>query len=123
MSYQAWQRDYAGDPSVIGSTFVMNTHPVTVVGVTPQAFYGDRMSERPPDFLSSHLAGAGSGFYAVRNIPDLGWLYLIGRVKPGTAMASLQAKSERPAAAVTLSAAGVPDRNTAKSIWPRLALY
>ena len=60
MSYQAWQRDYAGDPSVIGSTFFMNTHPLTVIGVTPEAFYGDRMSERPAGLLSSHLPGAGS---------------------------------------------------------------
>ncbi len=92
MSYQAWQRDYAGDPSVIGSTFFMNTHPLTVIGVTPEAFYGDRMSERPPDFFLPISQEPALGIYGARNNPYLGWLYLIGRVKPGTAMASLQAK-------------------------------
>jgi macrolide transport system ATP-binding/permease protein len=92
MSYQAWQRDYAGDPSVIGSTFFMNTHPLTIIGVTPEAFYGDRMSERPPDFYLPISQEPTLGFYAVRNRPELGWLYLIGRVKPGTAMGPLQAK-------------------------------
>jgi macrolide transport system ATP-binding/permease protein len=36
MSYEAWQRDYAGDPSVIDSTFFVNTKPVTLVGVAPK---------------------------------------------------------------------------------------
>ena len=92
MSYRAWQRDYAGDPSVIGSTFFMNTHPITVIGVTPQAFYGDRMSERPPDFFLPISQEPALGIYGARNNPYLGWLYLIGRVKPGTAMGPLQAK-------------------------------
>jgi macrolide transport system ATP-binding/permease protein len=92
MSYQAWQRDYAGDPSVIGSTFVMNTHPVTIIGVMPEAFYGDRMSERPPDFYLPISQEPKLGIYAVRNKPEVAWLYLIGRVKPGTAMGPLQAK-------------------------------
>ncbi len=92
MSYQAWQRDYAGDPSVIGSTFFVNTHPLTVIGVTPEGFYGDRMSERPPDFFLPISQEPALGIYGVRNNPYLGWLYLIGRVKPGTSMGPLQAK-------------------------------
>jgi hypothetical protein len=30
MSYQTWQRDYALDPSVVGSIFVLNSNPVTI---------------------------------------------------------------------------------------------
>ena len=29
---------------------VVNTHPVTVVGIAPPGFYGDRMTSTPPDF-------------------------------------------------------------------------
>ena len=50
MSYEAWQRNYAGDASVVGSTFWMNTKPVTVVGIAPKGFYGDRLSITPPEF-------------------------------------------------------------------------
>jgi MacB-like protein len=42
MSYQAWQRDYAGDASIIGGAFWINTRPVTIVGIAPPGFYGDR---------------------------------------------------------------------------------
>src|SRR5882757_6977925 len=50
MSYDTWQREYAGDTSVIGSTFWVNTKAVTVVGIAPQGFYGDRMSNTPPEY-------------------------------------------------------------------------
>ena len=50
MSYEAWQHEYAGDTSVVGSTFWVNTKPATVVGIAPEGFYGDRLSSTPPDF-------------------------------------------------------------------------
>lgn len=92
MSYGIWQRDYAGDPSVVGSTFWINTKPVTIVGIAPAGFYGDRLSTTPPDFFlpidcMESLAGT-----AYANDPDVRWLYLIGRVKPGVQLGSLQAK-------------------------------
>ena len=92
MSYQAWQRDYAGDPGVIGSTFYMNTHPVTVIGVTPQSFYGDRLSEMPPDFYLPISQEPTLGFYSSRDKPFLSWLFVIGRIRPGVAMGPLQEK-------------------------------
>ena len=39
-----------GDPAVVGSTFWVNTKPVTIAGIAPQGFYGDRLSSTPPDF-------------------------------------------------------------------------
>src|SRR3954469_14757948 len=43
MSYDAWEQDYAGDPSVVGSAFYINAQPATVIGVAPKGFYGDRI--------------------------------------------------------------------------------
>src|SRR4051812_6902564 len=31
VSYDAWQQDYAGDPSLVGSAFYINTRPVTII--------------------------------------------------------------------------------------------
>ena len=36
--------------SVVGSTFWVNTKPVTVVGIAPKGFFGDRLSSTPPEF-------------------------------------------------------------------------
>jgi predicted permease len=93
MSYQTWQSDYAGDPSVIGATLYLQSQPVTVVGIAPPAFYGDRISANPPAFwipLSAEplLSQANS----ILHQPIACWLYLIGRVRPGTATGPLQQK-------------------------------
>jgi macrolide transport system ATP-binding/permease protein len=92
MSYATWQHDFNGDPSVVGSSFVLNTHPITIIGITPPSFYGDRMNEMPPSFFLPIAQEPELGLYQVRNKKSVGWLYLIGRVKPGTNVAALQSK-------------------------------
>jgi len=92
LSHAAWQRDYALDPSVVGSTFVLNSHPVTIIGVTPPSFYGDRMNAAPPDFFLPLAMEPLLDTAALLHRPELHWVYLLGRVKPGTALAPLQAK-------------------------------
>jgi predicted permease len=95
MSYQTWQRDYAGDPSVVGSTFVLNTYPATVLGITPPGFYGDRMTDTPPDFfipLSLESQFGPAHPESLKQRRGANWLYLLGRVKPGTDLNQLQGK-------------------------------
>jgi predicted permease len=92
LSYAAWQRDYALDPTVVGSTFVLNTHPVTIVGITPPPFYGDRMNDTPPDFFLPMASEPVLAQGSLLHRPELNWVYLLGRVKPGTALGPLQAK-------------------------------
>ena len=92
MSYNTWQNNYAGDPSVVGSTFWINTKAVTITGIAPKGFYGDRLSSTPPDFylpIESMPVLTSSTFV---HEPGMRWLYIIGRLKPGVAMAPLQAK-------------------------------
>jgi len=92
MSYEMWQHDFGGDASVVGSSFFVNTKPVTVVGIAPKGFFGDRLSSTPPDFylpVESMQPLANTPF--VRD-PDISWLYLVGRIKPGVATAPLEAK-------------------------------
>ncbi len=92
MSYDAWQEDYAGDPSVVGSTFYVNTKPVTIVGVAPKGFYGDRIDTNPPKYFLPMNAMDGIIGAPYFNDPDTQWAYVIGRVKPGTSIPALQAK-------------------------------
>jgi predicted permease len=92
ISYAAWQKDFAGDPAVVGSTFWVNTKPVTVVGVAPKGFYGDRLLATPPEYyLPIETMPEIMGVSYVHD-PDTNWLYIVGRVKPGTAQGPLQEK-------------------------------
>src|SRR5579859_1256939 len=92
MSYNTWQNNYAGDPSVVGSTFWINTRAVTIAGIAPRGFFGDRLSSNPPDFylpIESVPVVTNRTFV---HQPGMRWLYIIGRIKPGVALAPLQAK-------------------------------
>lgn len=96
LSYSAWQSNFAGDQSIIGSTVYVQTHPFAVVGVAPPGFFGDRIIESPPDFwmpLSNEpiIEGAGTSLWP-QGDADTGWLYLLGRVTPQTKIAGLQTK-------------------------------
>jgi predicted permease len=93
MSYDTWQQDFSADPSVIGSGFWINTKAVTIIGVAPRGFYGDRLSSRPPKYylpLESMDAIIGAPYL---HDPEVEWAYIIGRIKPGVSVPALQAKA------------------------------
>ena len=58
LSYQAWQSEYAGDPSIVGSTIYLQARPFTVIGIAPPGFFGDRITDRRSKFLGSDQYGA-----------------------------------------------------------------
>jgi len=92
MSYETWQHEFAGDAAVIGSTFWINTKPVTVVGIAPKGFYGDRLTSTPPDYylpIESMTLLANAPYV---HDPTTNWLYIVGRVKPGVEIGPLQEK-------------------------------
>ncbi len=93
MSYQAWQSEFGSDSSLIGSTLYMNGVPVTVVGIAPPGFFGDRIRARPPalwiPLAVEPLIDKVNPFLP---IPDSNWLYVIGRLKPGVSTGALQDK-------------------------------
>jgi len=93
ISYNAWQGEYAADPSIVGSTLFIQTKPFTVIGVAPPGFFGDRVSDNPPDFwLPVQTELYIRGDQSILHHPDSNWLYLLGRVHPGTNIGALQTK-------------------------------
>src|SRR5215813_7363880 len=92
MSYETWKNNYAGDPSVVGSTFYVNTKPVLVTGVAPEHFYGDRLTSTPPDFYLPIESMPPLANVQYVHDPDGNWLYMIGRLKPGVSRPQLESK-------------------------------
>jgi macrolide transport system ATP-binding/permease protein len=89
MSYHVWQKRYALDPSVIGSTLAINGASYTIVGVTPSQFYGDTLRSDPPDFW---LPLVDEKEKWRLNSSESEWLYLIGRLKPGSSPEAVQTR-------------------------------
>ena len=93
MSYDTWKEDFGGDPAIMGSTFWMNTKAVTIIGVSPRGFYGDRISTQPPKYylpLESMDKVLAAPYL---HDPETQWAYIIGRVKPGVSLPALQQKA------------------------------
>jgi predicted permease len=93
LSYKTWQSEYAGDPTIVGSTLYIQARPFTVIGITPPGFFGDRVSDNPPEVYmpvqtEPYIRGDGS----ILHHQESHWLYLLGRVRPGTSIPALQAK-------------------------------
>ncbi len=93
LSYRSWQTEFGADPSIIGSTLSIQAHPFTVIGIAPPAFFGDRVSDSPPDFwLPLQMEPYARGDSTILHHEDSNWLYPLGRVRPGTNIPALQSK-------------------------------
>ena len=92
MSYRLWQQRYRSDPSVVGSIFYIDQKPFTIVGIAPPAFFGDRLRNYPPDFFFPLNTEPFVEADADLNKPDTAWLHLIGRIRPRTNAAAVEAE-------------------------------
>ena len=92
LSYRAWQQQYGSDPRIVGSSFVLDGHPFTIIGVAPPGFFGETLRSDPPDIwipLNQEplIRGKESllhGFPA--------WLRVVGRLRPGASPNALPAR-------------------------------
>ena len=85
VSYHIWQGEYGSDPSVVGSTFVIENHPFTIIGIAPPGFFGETLRGDPPDvWLPLQKEPMIAGQAALLPQPISAWLRVIGRLRPGT---------------------------------------
>jgi predicted permease len=92
MSFRAWQNKYGLNKSVIGSNFTINGIAMTLIGVAPPGFFGDRLESDPPDFwMPIALEPALRRENTMLRAPSTSWLYLIGRLRPGTRLDQVSA--------------------------------
>src|SRR3984893_16430572 len=51
LSWPAWKSDFGADPNVVGTAVRIDKHPYTIVGVTPEGFYGTERFTQPDIFV------------------------------------------------------------------------
>ena len=84
LSHRVWQTTYASDPSVVGSTFLLEGHPFSIIGVAPPGFFGETLQSDPPDIwlpLQQEPMMDVDGGLLHQSISA--WLRMIGRLRPG----------------------------------------
>ncbi len=88
LSYPFWQRQFGGDPGIIGQEITMSKQAVTVVGVLPAAF----------DFGSVFAPGTKIDAYVPAVMDEIrNWgntLAIIGRLKSGVSVRQGQAEAD-----------------------------
>src|SRR6202140_3083585 len=117
ISYQLWKGRFKGDPQIIGKTQRLNNVVHTVVGVTPEGFYGTfvgwAMQFWVPASMEENFEGGGY------KLEDRGarWIEAYARLKPGVTRE--QAQQEIAAVAKRLEA-DYPETNPGRSVklWP-----
>jgi predicted permease len=123
LSYRAWQQKYGADRKLVGSTMVLDGHPVTIIGIAPPGFFGETLRSDPPELFvplqqEPMFRGANSLLHHFQ-----AWLRVIGRVRPGASTAGMDQRltsllrgwlvdeSGMPAEWMTGIKAGLPKQN------------
>src|SRR6266403_149776 len=87
ISYAFWQRNFAGDPSVIGKRVTLDGNSFQVIGVTPPGFngisIGDTYDVAVPICVEPILSPRNNRL----TLRHAWWLATIGRLKPGWTIA------------------------------------
>ena len=91
-----WHREFGGSPNVLGKRVILSAIPVTIVGVNPAAFTGPNGAETtsPQIFLPLSMLPAiypVPGKDGPLTDPNVFWLELMARVKPGILKAQAEA--------------------------------
>ncbi|HLW51211.1 MAG TPA: ABC transporter permease [Candidatus Angelobacter sp.] len=90
LSHHAWQTTYGGETSVVGSTFMVEGRPFTIIGVAAPGFFGETLQSDPPDiFLPLQQEPMINGDASLLHRSISAWLRVIGRVKPGASVAGM----------------------------------
>ena len=93
ISYELWQRRFAGAPDIVGRNVSFNSQPVTIVGVTPRGFQGTTVM-RADTWLPlnlSHVAAPRFGRDMFTN-RRASWMVMGGRLRPDVSVAQANAE-------------------------------
>src|SRR6202140_1375011 len=62
LSWPTWKSDFGGDRNIVGTMVRIDKHPYTIVGVTPEGFYGTEKFSQPDIFIPMANEASLDGF-------------------------------------------------------------
>jgi predicted permease len=83
LSYNFWQRQFAGDFSVIGQTITVKEQPLTVIGVAPAKFFGEAVGRAPDVWTPLIMQPSLQKGQSYLESSNISWLRIMGRLKTG----------------------------------------
>jgi predicted permease len=82
ISHEFWQREYNGEPNVVGRTLTLADHSFEIIGVTPEGFFGmevGRSFDLALPICASTLVRGNNRMLS----GTMWWLTVTGRLNPG----------------------------------------
>jgi predicted permease len=83
LSYAYWNSHFQGDPNVVGRVVRVNSHPYTILGVTPPDFRGTFVFFAPNFYVPMVDQDQIMGDSALNNRERRGVIQILGHLKPG----------------------------------------
>jgi predicted permease len=100
LSHRYWSTRFGSNPSIIGESVVVNGQSLTIVGVAAESFTGITLMESPHVFVPLAMADAMRPGWTRREQRNDSWLYLFGRLAPGTTREQAEARLRAPFASI-----------------------
>lgn len=90
LSFKIWQREFGLARDVVGKVLVLNSKPVTVIGVAPRSFLGERILLTPDAWIPMSMQPQLGG---VNWLGERGFNFVdvMGRRRPGVSIQRAQA--------------------------------
>lgn len=92
LSYGFWQREYAGSPSAIGRSIMLDGHSFDIVGVTPASFFGVEVGRTFDVAVPLCAEPFSRGVRTALQAKDVWFLGAMGRLKPGVTLDQARAQ-------------------------------
>jgi predicted permease len=83
LSFGFWTRRFAANPAVIGRDVILKDQPFTVVGVTSPGFFGESVGRAPDIWVPLTWQPRFDRGMSLLDRPNVGWLRVMGRLRPG----------------------------------------
>ena len=100
LSWPAWKSDFGGDPNIVGTKVRIDKHAYTIVGVTPEGFYGTEKFSQPDIFIpmANEASLDGIDWLETRTYKNL---FAVVRMKDGVSLPQVQAALNTITARIT----------------------
>ena len=118
LSYNYWKGRFGGDPEIVGTKVSVDGHPVTIVGVAPEGFYGTNVLVAQQAYLPLGMAvfGQAPDFMANRGSR---LVYVGARLQPGRSFQQAQASLDVVARRLSQQYSDT-DKDLAIEVFPEL---
>lgn len=92
ISYAFWQREYGGQPDILGRKITLEGHPFPIIGVTPPGFFGVEIGRSYDVAVPICCEPVIRGEESLLDMRHGWWLASMGRLKPGWTLARATAQ-------------------------------